>query len=65
MHIVKKAALAHTTVENNNLLCDVLTLPGHQVPTQAAPSLPSSGGQERENITEVLLVEIRTGRDIH
>ena len=43
--------------------CAGLTLAGHQIPTKATPSLTSSAGQGRENITTGSWVKIRTGRD--
>ena len=44
--------------------CGGLTLPGCQVPTKAALSLPSSTGQGRENIMKGSWVKIRTGRSL-
>ena len=43
--------------------CGGVTLAGHQAPTKAALSLPSSAGKRRENIMKGSWVEIRTGRD--
>jgi len=42
--------------------CGGLTVAGHQVPTKAALSLPSSAGQGRENRTKGSWVEVRAGR---
>lgn len=39
----------------------VMTLTGHQVPTKATQSLPSSAGQGAKNITKTSRVGIRTG----
>jgi len=44
--------------------CGGLTLAGHQVPTKAAPSLPSSAGQGRENTTKGSWVERGTGKSL-
>jgi len=44
-------------------VCGGLTLAGHQVPTKAAPSLPSSAGQGKENIMKGLCVKVKTEKD--
>lgn len=43
-------------------MCGWLTLAG-QVPTKATLLFPFSAGEEGENITKSLWVEIRAGRD--
>lgn len=42
--------------------CGGLTLAGWHVPTEIAPSLPSSTGHRKENIAKSSWVETRTGR---
>jgi len=48
--------------ENSKMLW-WFSLAGGQVPTKAAPSLPSSAGQGRKNTMKGSWVETRTGRD--
>lgn len=60
----EKAALLLVSISSFLIPCyGGLTLAGHQEPSKATLSLPSSPGQERENIMKGSWVKIRTGRD--